>query len=289
MADKFQFFIRTRRVNEIEALVFGFCGYGLYPVVEALVSARKKLTNLRALFIGDIDNSECDYSSVVLSNVSQILENYLKLEVLKIRCSEYYGEEGLTFEPLKHKKLKALIIESGGLRLEIINEICALELPALEYLELGLGKSYWLNSSIEDLMPIFSSSRFPKLKYLGLPCSRYSLYIIQALIESPLIEQLLELNLSMGDLDDEAGEILLNCPAIHQLDTLNIDRNNFSVKMAIQLKHLDTNVILDTLNINRNDYENLFPEMWTQLEQFNIKINSDDLDGIGWRYCAANE
>ena len=52
-----------------------------------------------------------------------------------------------------------------------MNQICQLELPALEYLELwGYSNRQWYRDEteyIDDLMPIFSG-KFPKLKYLGL-------------------------------------------------------------------------------------------------------------------------
>lgn len=253
--DKFQSLIKNRHANKIEALVIGFCGHTpyhtLYPVVDMLVSASKVLKNLKAVFIGDIDNSECNLPWVKLSNISQILVAYPNLEVLKIRCSEE-GYEGLAFELIQHNKLKALIVESNRLSPKAINDICVLELPALEYLELWLGIEnghIWEKySSFEHLMPIISGQRFPKLKSLRLRHSEDSIYIALALVDSPLIEQLIELDLSMGDLEDEGAEILLNCPSVHQLDSLNLSANYLSREMIARLKQLDVEVIIDNFD-----------------------------------------
>lgn len=251
--DKFKFLLKTSRASEIEALVFGLCDYAHNNPISMLVAERKNFKNLKALFLGDIDNSECWCYWLDLSNISQILVAYPNLEVLKIRCSED-GYERLAFEPLQHNKLKALIVESDKLRPRQINEICALDLPALEYLELWLGieDDRLGNSLFEHLMPIISGQRFPKLKYLGLRHSNESAYITLALVESPLIEQLLELDLSMGNLEDEGAEFLLNCPAVNQLDTLNVSANRLSHDMVARLKQLDTEVISDNFDYNNN-------------------------------------
>ena len=156
----------------------------------------------------------------------------------------YSENEADVFNPfLKHDNLEALIIESGGLRKEIINQICQLELPALKYLELWLGrKDYGGTSSIEDIIPILYG-RFPKLKYLGLRNSEYTDDIVSEIIDSPIINNLIELDFSMGTLTDEGAEALLNCPAIHQLDTLDISENSLSDEMIEQLSAFKFEVI----------------------------------------------
>ncbi len=251
--EKLQIFLQDSRCEQVEALVIGnwmgnSSDYSSHSIVEELVYAHEQLTNLKALFIGDIEDCECMISSIVQSNLSLVLVAYLDLEVLKVRgnLGRGYGksESGLSFVPLRHDKLKALIIESGGLRREVIAQICNLELPALEYLELWLGRDdYGGTSSIEDLMPIISGNLFPKLKYLGLRNSEYSDDIAFAIAQSPVIEQIVELDLSMGTLGDEGAKALLNCPAINQLDTLNVSDNCLTGQMVTQLKQLDIEVI----------------------------------------------
>ncbi len=256
---KFQLLLKSSRAAQIEALVFGFCGYKLDSIVDILVSANKTFKNLKAVFIGDIDDLECDFTWIGTSNISRILEAYPNLEVLKIRCPEYENKR-LTFEPLQHKKLKALIVECDKLHPKTINEICTLELPALEYLELWLGiglerGEIWERySSFEHLTPIISEQRFPKLKYLALRHTQDSVYIALALVESSLIEQLIELDLSMGDLEDEGVEILLNCPSVHQLDSLDVSENYLSREMIARLKQLDVKVVIDNFDYHGYRY-----------------------------------
>ncbi|BDA76180.1 hypothetical protein CAL7716_103460 (plasmid) [Calothrix sp. PCC 7716] len=249
-ADKFKSLVKNYHRKGIEALVFGLWhGFNYnssyHPVANALAESKRSLKNLKAVFIGDIEDSECMISSITQSNVTPILEAYPNLEVLKIRGDSgiYPRTSGLAFDPLRHNKLKALIIESGGLRKETVNQICNLVLPELQYLELWLGRDeYGGTSSIEDVMPIINGV-FPKLKYLGLRNSEYSDDIATALVHSPILDNLIELDFSMGTLGDEAAEALLSCPKIHYLDTLDISENCLSDEMIQKLKQLDIEII----------------------------------------------
>ncbi len=189
--EQLQILSKQPLANQIEALVIGFwhtsgssCYDGPSAVVDTLIDVHEQLPNLKALFLGDIEDKECMISLISQTNLSLILVAYPHLEVLKIRGDggEYTRVPGLAFDPLQHDKLKALIIESGGLRRQTVNQICNLELPNLQYLELWLGTDrYGGNSTIDDVMPIISGI-FPKLKYLGLRNSEYSDYVAFALI-----------------------------------------------------------------------------------------------------------
>ena len=258
--EKLKILLQDSRASQIEALVFGlwFGDHTSSFIVDALVAARKQLTSLKAVFIGDIEDSEAMISSIVQSNVSPIMSAYPHLEVLKVRgdSDRKIRCEGLAFSPpLRHENLKVLIIESGGLRREVIAQICELELPALEYLELWLGSyGYGGTSSIEDLMPILSGELFPKLKYLGLRNSEYSDDIAFAIAQSPVIEQIVELDFSMGTLGDEGGEALLNCPAVNQLYTLNVSDNCLTDEIVERLNQLEIEVICDSQKYSQDRY-----------------------------------
>lgn len=247
-SDKLNKILQDDCATEIEALVFGlWTDDGIFAsIINALVAANEKLTNLKAIFIGDTKNSEW-ISPIAPSNLSRILEAYPNLEVLQVCGSNRYQEYvWLKFTPpLTHKNLKALIVESGGLSHQSINHICKLELPALEYLELWLGSDYYGgDSSISDLMPIISGA-FPKLKYLGLRNSGYSNNIAFAIANSSIIENLVELDLSIGTLNDDGAKALLDCPVINSLDTLNISNNNVSNMMIQRLEQLEIEVVSD--------------------------------------------
>jgi hypothetical protein len=228
--------------EKVEALVFGNSA----NPDKVIFTVLEKFPNLKAIFIYDIKDDECMISGIPFLSISPILQALPYLEILKIRGSSSItrGGETWVFNPsLKHDNLKALTIESGGISREVITQFCQLQLPALEYLELWLGDyEYGGTSDIGDIMPIISG-KYPKLKYLGLRNSQYSNNIAFALVDSPIIENLIELDLSMGTLTDEGAEALLNCRAIHQLDTLDISENCLSDEMIKQLSAFKFEVI----------------------------------------------
>lgn len=219
-------------------------------VVNSLVAARKQLTSLKAIFIGDIKYDEWMISSIEQSDISPVLEAYPNLKVLQIR-----GGTGLVFSPFQHDNLKALVIETGGLSRETIVQICDLDLPALEHLELWLGSyRYEGDSSVEDLMPILSGELFPMLSYLGLRNSEYADDIAQAVVNAPALKFLNVLDLSMGTLGDKGAEALLNCPAVNRLDILNVSENFISDNIIERLQQLDVQVISNDQKDSEEDY-----------------------------------
>lgn len=283
IAYKLKILLQYRRVRRlVEALVFGEASDS-DSVVDYLVANCNQLPNLKAVFIGDISDKECMISDITQSNLSPILAAYPKLEVLKVRATcRVYSYQQLAFEPLRHYKLKALIIESGGLSREVINQICQLELPALEYLELWLGRAeYGGTSSIEDLMPILSGNLFPKLKYLGLRNCEYTDDIAFAIVQSPIVEQLLELDLSMGTLGDEGAKALLNCPAVQQLDILDLSQNYLSNEI-IALSQVQQSLL-------EKDDRDVYVHIVTD-ESKGCPEYTEDEDGLHeYRYCSVAE
>src|SRR5579863_9632690 len=73
--DVFSSYMASPQVEQTTALVIGSWGYdemleSSEEVVEALVSAREKLPNLTALFLGDVTSEECEMSWINQSEVS---------------------------------------------------------------------------------------------------------------------------------------------------------------------------------------------------------------------------
>ncbi len=253
--------LQHSQASKLEALIFGMWHGQMYAhssqlVVDALIAAKDKLTNLKALFIGDISYDESEISWIIQSDISPILEAYPKLEVLQIR-----GGDSLAFSPfVRHDNLKALIIETGGLNSATITQICALDLPKLQHLELWLGSdSYGGDSTIENLNTILVNPVFPNLIYLGLRNSQYSDDIAKAVINSPLINSIKILDLSLGTLSNAGAEVLLSSPAVHQLNILNLSENFLSEKMiaSMQVKQDDMQVriITDAQKKPEEDYD----------------------------------
>ncbi|MEM9925840.1 MAG: STM4015 family protein [Cyanobacteria bacterium P01_D01_bin.50] len=232
--------LQDSQADKLEALVIGDWGEASADdsseIVNGLVNAKDKLTNLKAIFIGDMVSSECEISWIRHGDISPILRAYPQLEVLQIR-----GGDGLQFNaPVRHNKLQALVIETGGLGAITVAQICNMNLPELKHLELWFGaEEYGGDCAVENVKPIVDDLIFPNLNYLGLCNSEFSDEIAEAVVKSPLIETISVLDLSLGTLTDKGGEFLLNCAAVNELDIVNLTDNHLSEEMVGKLSALD--------------------------------------------------
>ena len=95
---------------DYDEMVAGLGERGAADVVEALVANRKRMPNLRALFVGDITEDECEVSWIGYGDLSALLPAFPKLEEFRIR-----GAAELSFGKIKHGNLRSFTIESGGL------------------------------------------------------------------------------------------------------------------------------------------------------------------------------
>ncbi len=230
-------------------------------VVEALVSARDRLTNLRAIFFGDIISEECEISWIQNTDVSLLLDAYPELEHFGVR-----GANGLTLGPLRHGSLRTLVVESGGLDVRVVREVAGAELPALEHLDLWLGaENYGANATVADLAPILDGSRFPRLSYLGLRDSEIADEIAQAAAAAPILERIQVLDLSLGTLSDAGAEALLASPAVARLKKLDIHHHYCTPAVVARLEALG-------VELNTEDAQ-----------------QADEDDGEVWRYVAVSE
>jgi hypothetical protein len=222
--DKWDALLQNPRVSEVEALVFGN-GILSFDYVKQIVNNYHLMCQLKGLFFGDIEDRERMISDLSFGDdISPVLSVCPELEILYIRSGGRGNQ--LSFSEWRHEKLKALRIESSGLNRSAITSLCELELPALEYLELWTGSDeYGSDSTIEDVMPIISGDKFLNLRYLGIKNCEYTNEVAFVLANSPLLEQLIELDLSMGTLTNDGLFGLLQSPSINELDKLNICDN----------------------------------------------------------------
>lgn len=230
----------------LEALVFGDPGGTAEgndsgPVVEALVRSKERLPALRALFIGDMTYEECEISWIQQSDVSSLFEAYPRLEELRIR-----GGEGLSLGTPKHSSLRRLVIETGGLSRTVLAELARSQLPSLEHLELWLGDvGYGWDGTIDDVRPLLAPGRFPRLTSLGLRNAMISDEIAEALADTPLLEQLEVLDLSLGTLTDRGAMALARSEATRRLRKLDVHHHYLTPVGAQALEALGIEVDLD--------------------------------------------
>ena len=255
LSDSLALLIEDPLASKLEALVIGAwkglldSGKDSSEVVNALIEVADRLPSLKALFIGDILSEEYEISWIEQSDLSPLLSAYADLTWLQVR-----GGSGLKFSPVTHTHLKTLIIETGGLSPESIADICQLQLPNLEHLELWLGSEcYGGESTIEDLQPILNGHLYPKLRYLGLRNAEYTDDIAEAVVRSPMVQQLKIIDLSMGTLGSRGAKALWSCPALKTLDTLNVSESYLSQDEIKKLEELKIQIVAD--DQKEDDYE----------------------------------
>ncbi|BAY24143.1 pentapeptide repeat protein [Calothrix sp. NIES-2100] len=275
--EQLKLLLQDPQVNQIEALICYLSGYDsyykasqdFYSYVDTLFEERHQLTNLKALYIGD----SWEYyqkSYIGLGDISLILKAYPNLEVLYLHggCNE------LECEKLQHNNLKSLIINGTNISDVAIYRLCSLDLPALEYFQLWMGRIYEHSSdhTIDSLKPILFSESFPNLSYLGLH-SDYADAIADAIAqssfmaESPLLATLEVLDLSMGNLTDTGLNALIESQAIINLHTLNIANNYVSEEFIQEIKQSS---LIDCLLIAHSQekiYEGYSPSRYSSLHE----------------------
>jgi hypothetical protein len=238
-------FLDEPDVDNVTGIVIGSweevgTGTGSGPIVEALVAAKQKLPNLRAIFLGDIICEESEISWILQSDVSPLFLAYPQLEHFRVR-----GNEGLSLGSLKSDSLKSLVIETGGLSATIVRQVAAADLPSLEHLELWLGTDeYGGDATLRDLDPTLSGKLFPKLQYLGLRDSTFTDDIAIAAAKAPITERIKVLDLSLGTLSDKGARALFNSPSVKRLEKLDLHYHYLSTKMMNRFKQLDIHVDL---------------------------------------------
>ncbi|MCW7944379.1 cytoplasmic protein [Streptomyces hygroscopicus] len=201
-------------------------------IVQRLVDARDRLTALRAVFIGDLEMEEAEISWIEQSDVTPVLEAYPLLEEFGIR-----GGTGLRFPAVRHKHLRTLRFEAGGLPGLVVRGVAASELPALEYLDMWLGvEEYGGDATVADLAPILAAGRLPALRHLGLRNSEIQDEIAAAAAGAPVVAQLTSLDLSLGVLTDAGVAALIGGQPLTHLTRLDLHHNFVTEPVAQRIR-----------------------------------------------------
>jgi hypothetical protein len=237
--DVFEQFVGAKGAAGVRAFIVGnwgevSTGTDSAEIVEALVAARERLPSLSALFVGDLVMEESEISWIHQSDMAPILSAYPALTHFQVR-----GGTGLSLGTLRHRELRRLVVESGGLDASVVRQVASADLPRLEHLELWLGDSgYGANWTLADLGPLLSGERLPSLKTLALRDSEQADEVAKAVATSPLLKRIEVLDLSLGVLGDEGAEALLASPAVKSLKRLDLHHHFLTAPTMRKLQAL---------------------------------------------------
>lgn len=266
--EKLARFVASPKAAETQALLVGQWwsddSEDSDEVVETLVMNHDRLPNLRALFIAEVTSEECEISWIQHGDLSPLFLAFPRLEHFGVR-----GDGGLQFGHLQHATLRSFVLESGGLRGEVVQELASAIMPELTDFELWTGsRHYGWRGTLDDLRPIIAGQTFPHLKRLAIRNCELTDEVIEVLVDSPLFERLDELDVSLGTLSDKGAQILLDHPGTRRLKRLILEHHFCSVEMDQALN---------------------------ELSKYGVSVNTDDIrdlqswgDGDG-RYVAVGE
>lgn len=197
--------------------------------IKTLITSKGRLPKLAALFLGDMTYEDCEISWIIQTDVAPLIMAFPTLTEFTVR-----GASKLALKSLSHPALTTLTIQSGGLGADVVTQVLTAKLPSLWHLELWLGvDDYGGNTTIETLAPLLNANPFPGLKVLALRNSQITDEIAAAVVASPLMDQLTELDLSMGTLSDEGAKALLKSAKISKLKRLVLHHNYMSDPMLL--------------------------------------------------------
>lgn len=233
----FQKFMSLRGLDSVDSLVLGSWGEAYEEssalAIKLLVQNSASFPALTSLFIGDLSAEEAEVSWIQQSDISSIYQAFPKLEVLKIR-----GSEGLSLGTLSHPRINTLIIESGGLSKNVLEQTHLSNLPELTHLELWLGdNNYGCDITADELRAFFNglSDRFPKLRYLGLRNYYLSDDLAEVVGELGAPINISTLDLSNGNLSNKGAEALLKSKGLLHLKLLDLHHHYLSDDMMTKV------------------------------------------------------
>lgn len=230
-------------LSELEELVIGCWGEswdnGAQPIIDGIVEHSDKFSQIKSLFIGDMDYEECEVSWIEQADYGKLWAALPSLEKLTIK-----GSTNLSLGDVQHENLKSLEIICGGLPKEVIAGIGEAKLPALESLKLYIGvEDYGFDGNIEDIANMLMNSDFPNLKTLGIKDSEIQDDVAKVVTKSKYMSQIEVLDLSLGTLTDEGGQVLLDTlPDYENIKEVNLEYHYMSEDMMAKLKALSADV-----------------------------------------------
>ncbi|MFC8849642.1 MULTISPECIES: STM4015 family protein [unclassified Micromonospora] len=214
----------------VRALVIGEWGsaYERALPVELLVEAAQQWTSLRAVFLADLVSEQCEISWLTHGDITGLLAAYPSLEVLWVR-----GANELHLDPVRHTGLRELVFQTGGLPGAVVRAVGGCDLPALERLELWLGRSdYGGDTTTDDLAEVLAGTRLPALRHLAVCNAEDADLVAAAVAAAPVVDRLEVLDLSKGVLTDAGADALLAGRPLTHLRRLDLHHHFLSEAAA---------------------------------------------------------
>ena len=118
------------------------------------------------------------------------------------------GGGNITIDTLDFPRLRSFAIQTGGLGRKEFDAVCKADWPLLEDLEIWFGDPEYGADDYtgDELGPILAKRT---LRRLALKNAEFTDGIVLALLQSRILPQLTELDLSMGTMTDDGANLIL--------------------------------------------------------------------------------
>ncbi len=217
------------RSRQIPALVFGAwlidqtAGRGLLQPM--LIQAAGRLPHLKALWFDEAGQPPFRWPPLI-DQPGPLLEAFPHLEHLRLTIPE-----GFRLQGLRHPRLKVLVVEGLNRSSDVLADLLAAELPALEHLELSQGSADCLRS----LQPLLAGDVFSQLQSLALRGFPRINHLVSELAQG-LLGRLRRLDLADNELGEDGAKALLASPYLSRLESLRIDSRGLHPQTVNQLR-----------------------------------------------------
>jgi uncharacterized protein (TIGR02996 family) len=185
----------------------GTRSYNYEPIVRAIASRPHPV--LRELHVGDFAPTDSELAGTRAGDVSALFEAAPALDKLTLKAGQL-----AIVAPLEHARLRELSVTAAHLGADSLSAITTADLPALESLAVHTDATHARH---------FTRLEFPRLRRLVVPNTEQTAELVLALLGSPLLARLEELDLRDGDLDDRtASEMMLRREKLAHLRRLDV-------------------------------------------------------------------
>lgn len=237
---------------ELNELVIGDWGNAweddCQEIIDGIIEHADQFSHIERLFVGDMDYECCEVSWIMQGDYSRLWAAMPQLKALTVK-----GSTDLVLGKISHENLEELTIICGGLPENVLMSIQEAHLPKLRKLLLYLGiESYGFDGDADRIRTFLQEADFPNLNYLGITDSEIQDEVVEAVLESRYMRQIRTLDLSMGSLTDQGGQMLLDrLPSYPNIEVLDVHYHYMSDEMVRKLEDLNhQNIAVDASERN---------------------------------------
>lgn len=205
--------------------------------IAPLIEHRRRLAALRCLFLGEFTQEENEVSWILQSDFAPLLEAFPGLAHFAVRGVPVLGK------PVRHEGLRSLTLQSPGTPKDVVNQLRQSVFPELEELDIYTGtEDYGGEIEPDDLRWLLFDNPFPKLRRLGIRNCEVIDALAPMLADAPVLDQIEELDLSLGTLSDKGAEALLASPRLAKLKQIDLHHHYMSEPMMARWQALGVKV-----------------------------------------------